>query len=68
MKRTIKKIAIAYVHDTSTSSSFSYGVSYGVASIGVTPSSSNVGYLNNIFSFIFISYYIHILLFLNTYI
>ena len=46
----VKKIAIAYVHDTSTSSSFSYGVSYGVASIGVTPSSSNVGYLNKIFS------------------
>ncbi|KAB3587254.1 hypothetical protein [Turicibacter sanguinis] len=45
----VKKIAIAYVHDTSTSSSFSYGVSYGIATIGVTPSSSNVGYLNNIF-------------------
>lgn len=45
----VKKIAMSYVHDKSWFSSVSYGVSYGPASISVTPSSSNVGYQNGVF-------------------
>ena len=45
----VKKIVMSYVHDTSWFSSVSYGVSYGPASISVTPSSSNVGYQNGVF-------------------
>lgn len=45
----VKKIAMSYVHDKSWFSSVSYGVSYGPASISITPSSSNVGYQNGVF-------------------
>lgn len=47
--RPVNKIAIAYVHDTSSTSSFCYSISYGVASIGVVPSSTNVGYRNDVY-------------------
>lgn len=45
----VKKIILAYVHDTSSGGNVSYGISYGGLSISVTPSSNNVSYLNNVF-------------------
>jgi|GEM_PF-2554901 len=45
----VNKIAIAYVHDTSWTSKFSYSIGYAAAYIGITPSSSNVGYKNDVF-------------------
>ena len=50
----LKKIALAYVHDTSSGSNYSYGVSYYAASISITPgSSTNIGYQNGIFNLIY---------------
>lgn len=46
----VKKIAIAYVHDTSSGLGLSYGIAYGPLSISVTPSSNNTRYLNNVFN------------------
>lgn len=47
----VKKIVLAYVHDTSWGGGISYGVSYGPLSISITPSSSSVGYQNNVYYF-----------------
>lgn len=47
----VNKMAISYVHDTSSGGSYSYGIGYGPASISVTPSSSNVGYNTNAYYF-----------------
>lgn len=46
----VKKIVLAYVHDTSFGSGTSYSVGYGPFSISVTPSSDNVKYRNGIFN------------------
>ena len=46
----VKKIVLAYVHDTSLGSGLSYGIGYGPLSISITPNSSNVGYQNNIYN------------------
>ncbi|WP_068615806.1 hypothetical protein [Paenibacillus tuaregi] len=46
----VKKIAISYVHDTSSGGSYSYGIGFGPASISVTPNSSNVGYNTNVYT------------------
>lgn len=45
----VNKIVLAYVHDTSAGGSLSYGISYQALGISITPSSSNVGYLNNVY-------------------
>ena len=45
----VNKIVLAYVHDTSYGSNFSYGVGYGPFSISITPSSNNVKYKNGVF-------------------
>lgn len=45
----VKKIVLAYVHDTSWGG-LSYSVGFGPFSIGITPSSNNVGYQNNIYN------------------
>lgn len=50
VQNPVKKIALAYVHDTSSGGSFSYGVSYGAGSISITPQSTNVGYKNGIYN------------------
>ena len=50
----IKKIALAYVHDTSSGGNYSYGISYGPASISITPTSTtNVGHQNGVFNLIY---------------
>lgn len=50
----VKKIALAYVHDTSSGGNYSYGITYGPASISVTPSgSTNIGYQNGVFNLIY---------------
>ncbi|MGE6579218.1 hypothetical protein [Paenibacillus xylanexedens] len=49
----VKKIAISYVHDTSSGGTFGYSIGYGPAYISVTPSSSNVGYNTNVYNLVF---------------
>ena len=46
----VKKIVLAYVHDTSFGSSMSYGIGYGPFSISITPNSGNVKYRNGVFN------------------
>ena len=46
----VKKIEIAYVHDTTWGSNFGYSVGYGPASISITPSGGDVGYMNGIYN------------------
>ncbi|MGN7762404.1 hypothetical protein [Paenibacillus sp. 22594] len=45
----VNKIAISYVHDTSSGGTFGYSIGYGPAYISITPSSSNVGYSSNVY-------------------
>lgn len=49
----VKKIALAYVHDTSGGDNVSYSVGYGPLSIDIVPSSDDVGYLNNAFYLVY---------------
>ena len=48
-----KKISIAYVHDLSSSSSLSYGLSVGPFGFSVTPSSSKVRYSTNVYQLVY---------------
>lgn len=49
----VKKITLAYVHDTSSGSNPSYSVGYGPFSISITSNSSNVGYQNENFDLVY---------------
>lgn len=50
----IKKIVLAYAHDTTAGASYSYGITYNAASITVTPDENKtVGHKNGVFNLVY---------------